>query len=84
MRSFWHDFFGDRVEIVFSLIKNGRWMYHYKTGEKVAVEFDYPYPQNDDEFSIGLADLEDMDPQVRSMLFQALKMDAPEFGLAYS
>lgn len=84
MRSFWYEYLGDRVEIFFSLIKNGRWWYHYKTGEKVGVEFDYPYPENDDELRIGMSDLEDMDPQVRSMLFQSLKMDAPEFGLAYS
>ncbi len=60
-----------------------RW-YHYKTGQKLGIEFDYPYPQNDDELRIGMDDLEDMNPQVRSMLFQSLKMNSPEFGLAYS
>ncbi len=84
MRSFWYICSGERIEIVFTLIKNGRWCYHHRTGEKLGVEFDYPCPGNFDEVRIGLDDLEEMDAEVRSMLFQALKMDAPEFGLAYS
>lgn len=84
MRSFWYVCSGEKIEIVFSLIKNGRWRYHHKTGEKLGVEFDYPFPRNFDEVTIGIVDLEEMDEEVRSMLFQSLKMDAPEFGLAYS
>jgi hypothetical protein len=34
--------------------------------------------------NIDFFDLEDFDPEVRSMLFQSLQLDAPEFGLAYS
>jgi hypothetical protein len=84
MRSFWYEYLGDRIEIVFSLIKNGKWWYHHKTGRKLGVEFDYPCPQHGDEISIGMDDLEEMDEEVRSMLFQTLKMDAPEFNLSYS
>jgi len=84
MRSFWYICSGEKIEIIFSLVKNGRWWYHHKTGRKLGVEFDYPFPQNFDEISIGMDDLEEMDSEVRSMLFQSLKMDAPEFGLSYS
>jgi hypothetical protein len=84
MRSFWYEYLGDRIEIIFSLVKNGRLWHHYKTGEKLGVEFDYPCPQHGDEIAISIVDLEEMDSEVRSMLFQSLKMDAPEFGLSYS
>lgn len=84
MRSFHYNYLGDRIEVVFSLIQNGRWWYHHNSGEKLGVEFDYPSPENDDELRIGMDDLEEMDQEVRSMLFQTLKMDAPEFNLSYS
>jgi hypothetical protein len=84
MRSFWFEYLGDRVEVVFSLIKNGRWFYHPATGEKIAVEFDYPYPENDNKLEIGMDELEELDSEVVSMLFQTLKMDAPTLGLSYS
>jgi len=84
MRSFWYEYLGDRIEIIFSLVKNGRWWHHYKSGEKLGIKFEYPYPPNDNEIAIGMDDLEEMDSEVRSMLFQSLKMDAPEFGLSYS
>ncbi|MBW4668416.1 MAG: hypothetical protein KME60_13560 [Cyanomargarita calcarea GSE-NOS-MK-12-04C] len=84
MRSFWFEFDGDKLEIIFRLIKNGRWWYNSETGKKIGVKFDYPYPENDDEIVISFVDLEDFDPAVQSMLFQSLKLDAPEFGLTYS
>lgn len=84
MRSFWYEYLGDRIEVIFSLIKNGRWWYHHETNQKLGIEFDYPYPENADRLHIGLDDLEEMDPEVRSYLFQKLQLDAPEFGLAYS
>ncbi|MGL5880980.1 MAG: hypothetical protein ACRC2V_24830, partial [Xenococcaceae cyanobacterium] len=81
MRSFWYEYLGDRVEVIFSLIENGRWWYHNTSGEKLGIKFDYPYPENDNELEIGMDDLEELDQEVRAMLFQKLKLDAPEFGL---
>mgnify|MGYP001794423603 CR=1 FL=1 len=84
MRSFWYNYHGDRIEIIFSLIKNGRWWIDNETNEKLGVEFDYPFPENGDEIRIDSVDLEEMDEEVRSYLFQKLQLDAPEFGLSYS
>jgi hypothetical protein len=38
----------------------------------------------DSEFWMNEYELEELDPAVRSMLFQTLKMDAPEFECSYS
>lgn len=87
MRSFWFIYCGDKIEIVFTLIKNGRWWYHYETKEKIGVAFDYSPAEEllgDSEIKIGNSELEDFDPQVRSMLFQSLQLNAPEFGCSYS
>lgn len=84
MRSFWYEYLGDRIEIIFSLIKNGRWWVDEDTSEKLGVEFDYPYPENDNELKIGMTDLEEMDKEVRSFLFQKLQLDSPEFDLSHS
>ena len=84
MRSFWINYHGNNLEIIFSLIKNGRWWVDDETNEKLGVEFDYPSPENGDELRIDMIDLEEMDPEVRSYLFQKLGLDAPEFDLAYS
>ncbi len=86
MRSFWFIYCGDKIEIVFRLIENGRWWYG-DAGNKIGVEFDYPPAEEllgDAEITIGNSELEDFDPAVRSMLFQSLQLDAPEFGLTYS
>lgn len=82
MRSFWYEFWGDRIEIVFSLVKNGRW--RYSGTEKIGIEFEYLNYLHDDGIFIDTSDLEDLDPEVRSMLLQSLKMDAPDFNLSYS
>ncbi|MCC5644768.1 hypothetical protein LC607_17850 [Nostoc sp. CHAB 5824] len=87
MRSFWFIYCGDRIEIVFRLIENGRWWYHDKTQQKIGVIFDYPPAEEllgDSEIKISDVELEDFDPAVRSMLFQSLELDAPELGLTYS
>jgi hypothetical protein len=84
MRSFWYNYHGGRIEIIFSLVKNGRWWHHSETNQKLGVRFDYPSPENGDELEIGIDDLEEMDKEVRSYLFQKLQLDAPEFELTYS
>lgn len=75
MRSFWFEYDGEAIEILFKLIKNGEWRYHTETGEKIGVEFEYPPAEQiigDSIIFIDVVDLEELDPQVRSMLFQSL------------
>jgi hypothetical protein len=87
MRSFWFNYNGENIQIIFKLIKNGRWWYHSKTNERIGVEFDYPPAEDilgDSEIRIADVDLEELDPAVRSMLFQTLQIDAPEFNASYS
>lgn len=87
MRSFWFEFDGESIEIVFKLIKNGRWRQNYKNANMRILDFDYlPAEEILGDSTISIADfeLEELDPAVRSMLFQSLQLDAPEFGCSYS
>jgi hypothetical protein len=82
MRGFWWEYCGEKIYIIFSLIENGRYWHSYKDGQIIGVEFDYPPAREiDDEtvISIGAYDLrEEMDSEVRSMLFQTLGLNASE------
>jgi hypothetical protein len=91
MRSFWWEDSGERFEVVFKLIKGGRWHRHRSDTDPSRVNkilvVDYPPVENllgDPEFYIGESELEEMDAATRSMLFQTLKMDTPEYGCSYS
>ncbi|PMB35559.1 hypothetical protein CEN43_04860 [Fischerella thermalis BR2B] len=91
MRSFWWEYLGERFEVIFNLIAGGRWYRHQDTTDPTVVHrcliIDYPPVENllgDSEFRIYEYELEELDPAVRSMLFQTLKMDAPEFECSYS
>jgi len=91
MRSFWWEYLGERFEVIFKLIAGGYWYRHQdSTNPEIvhrALVIQYPPVEDllgDSEFRIYEDELQELDPEVRSMLFQSLKMDAPEFGLAYS
>ncbi len=70
MKSFWWNIDGEPVEIIFSLVRNGRWAEY--EGERVGVRFDY---LDHESVGIALADLEEM-PEVHQMLLQVLNLEA--------
>ena len=76
MSSFWWNVDGEPVEIIFSLVRNGRWAEYQ--GERVGVRFDYLDYNNDDlgSISIGLSELEDLGEDVSQMLLQVLDLEA--------
>jgi hypothetical protein len=92
MRSFSWESMGHRFEVVFKLIKGGRWHRWRDSTDPTkmnrALAVDYPPIEDlmggDSEFLIGEDELEEMDAATRSMLFQTLKMNAPEYGCSYS
>lgn len=91
MRSFWFEYFGERFEVIFKLITGGRWETYQSPSDPNVTRKDLviEYPPVEDllgqaEFSMDEYDLKELDPAVRSMLFQTLKMDAPEYGCSYS
>jgi hypothetical protein len=89
MRSFWWEVFGERIEIVFKLINSnsGQWQRNSEDPNMRILTFDYPPAEEllgDTQIRIADFELEEMDAEVRSMLFQTLKIDAPEFGCSYS
>lgn len=76
MSSFWWDIYGELVEIVFSLCRNGRWAEYQ--GKRVGVRFDY-LDHNDEDLGsicIGLSELEDLGKEVSQMLLQSLDLEA--------
>ena len=77
MRSFWINNYGSPLEIIFSLIENGRWRYY--EGELMGVEFNYPSPEDDNEIRINMTDLEDLDKNVLSALVEKLGLEMPTF-----
>lgn len=91
MKSFWWEYLGERFEVIFKLVAGGYWKTYTSpsdpnTTRRVLV-VEYPPVEDllgDSEFWINENELEELDPAVRSMLFQTLKMDAPEFGCSYS
>jgi hypothetical protein len=66
---------GEPVEIVFSLVRNGRWMEWQ--GERVGVRFDYLDYNNDNlgSIAIALSELEDLGEDVSQMLLQVLNLE---------
>ena len=66
---------GESVEIVFSLVRNGRWMEWQ--GERVGVRFDYLDYNNDNlgSISISFSELEDLGEDVSQMLLQVLNLE---------
>jgi len=66
---------GEPVEIVFSLVRNGRWMEWQ--GERVGVRFDYLDYNNDNlgSISISFSELEDLGEDVSQMLLQVLNLE---------
>lgn len=75
MKSFWWNNYGDMIEIIFSLCRNGRWVEYQ--GRRVAIRFDY-LDYNDDDLGsvcIGLSELEDMGEEVAQMLLQVLDLE---------
>jgi hypothetical protein len=76
MKSFWWNIGGEPVEIIFSLVRNGRWAEWQ--GRRVGVRFEY-LDYNDDNLgsiSISLPDLEDLGEDVSQMLLQVLNLEA--------
>jgi hypothetical protein len=71
MKSFWWNIGGEPVEIIFSLVRNGRWM--ESSGRRVGIWFDYLDYENID---MGLTDLEDLGEDVSQMLLQVLNLEA--------
>ena len=61
---------GTPVEIVFSLVRNGRWMEWQDT--RVGVRFDY---LDYEGIAIGLSELEDLGEDVSQMLLQVLNLE---------
>jgi hypothetical protein len=91
MRSFWFEYLGERFEVIFKLIKGGQWYTHQDSENPNTVHraliIDYPPVEDllgDTEFRIYEDELKELDPAVRSMLFQTLQLDAPEFNASYS
>jgi hypothetical protein len=67
---------GEPVEIIFSLVRNGRWSEWQ--GRRVGVFFDYLDYNNDNlgSISISLPELEDLGEDVSQMLLQVLNLEA--------
>jgi hypothetical protein len=90
MRSFWFNFDGVRLEIIFKLIARGtgKWRTNHLNSKMKILEFEYPPAEEilsgDTTISIADFELEELDPAVLSMLFQTLQMDAPKFNVSYS
>jgi hypothetical protein len=64
---------GEIVEIIFSLVRNGRWMIGPRTGQRVGVRFDYLEYEG---IAIGLSELEDLGDDVSQMLLQVLNLES--------
>lgn len=70
MSSFWWTVDGEPVEIVFSLVRNGRWSEW--EGRRVGIFFDY---LDYEGISIALPELEDLGEDVSQMLLQVLNLE---------
>lgn len=62
---------GEPIEIVFSLVRNGRWSEW--EGRRGGIFFDY---LDHEDICISLPELEDLGEDVSQMLLQVLNLDA--------
>jgi len=70
MKSFWWNIGGEPVEIIFSLVRNGRWI--ESEGQRIGVFFDY---LDYESIAIALFELEDLGEDVSQMLLQVLNLE---------
>lgn len=70
MKSFWWNIDGEPVEIIFSLVRNGRWSEW--EGRRNGVFFDY---LDYEDIPISLPELEDLGEDVSQMLLQVLNLE---------
>lgn len=70
MSSFWWNVEGELIEIIFSLVRNGRWAEWQ--GQRGGIFFDY---LEYEDIPISFPELEDLGEETQQMLLQVLNLE---------
>ena len=87
MNHFWMEHGGEVIRVIFSLMGNGKLLYSPSSGNEMGVSFEYPIDgdlEDTETIYLGIMQLDDMDEDVRSMIYQKLQLNSEVFSLAYT